>query len=89
MSRYETMLAHLPCNTYPCPLSKIKPFCEGHPTYGETSHNPWPEGYCSLAQVLRPIEEVPFQGSPGTNDNPTVSHPSPITRPSIPIMVGG
>ena len=39
--------------------------------------------------MLGPIEEVPFQGNPGPNDNPTASHPSPITRPSIPVMVGG
>ena len=51
--------------------------------------NPWPEEYHSLAQILIHIEEVPFQGNPGPNNNPTVSHPGPITRPSIPVMVGG
>ena len=89
MSRYESMLARLPCNTDPWPLSEIKPSLEDHPTYGETSRNPWPGGYCSVAQVLGPIEEVPFQGNPGPNDNPIVSHPGPITRPSIPVVVRG
>ena len=83
------MSAHLHCNTNPWPLSEIKPSLEDHPTYGETSRNPWPEGYNSLAQVLGPIEEVPFQGNPDPNDNPAVSHPGPVTRPSIPVMVGG
>ena len=50
--------------------------------------DPWPEGYRSLAQVLGPIEEVPFQGNLGPNDNPTVSHLGPIATPSIPVMVG-
>ena len=89
MSHYETMLARLPCNIDPWPLSKIKPSPEGHPTYGETSRKPWPKGYHSLAQVLGPIEEVPFQGNPGPNDNPMVSHLGPFTKPSIPVMVGG
>ena len=89
MSRYETMSAHLTCNIDPWPLSEIKPSSEGHPTYGDTSCNPWTEGSCSLAQVLGHIEEVPFQGNSGPNDNPIVSHPGPITRPSIPVMVGG
>ena len=51
--------------------------------------DPWPDGYHSLAQVLGLIEEVPFQGNPDQNDNPTVSHPGPVTRPSIPVMAGG
>ena len=68
---------------------KIKPSSKGHPTYGENSRNPWPEGYRSLAQVLGPIEEIPFQGNPGLNHNPIASHHEPIARPSIPIMVGG
>ena len=83
------MSTHLPCNTNPWPLAKIKPSSEGHPTYGETYRNPWPEGYRSLAQVLGPIEEVPFQGNIGPNENPIVSHSRPVTRPSIPVMVGG
>ena len=83
------MSARLPRNTDPWPLSEIKPSPEGHPTYGKTSRNPWPEGYLSLAQVLGPIEEVPFQGNTGPNDIPIVSHPGPITRPSIPVMVVG
>ena len=41
MSRYETMSAHLPRNIAPWPLYEIKPSLEGHPTYSETSHNPW------------------------------------------------
>ena len=89
MSRHETVLARLTRNIDPWPLSEIKHFPEGHPTYCESSCNPWPEGYRSLAQVLGPIEEVPFQGNPGPNDNPTVSHPGPINRLSIPIVVGG
>ena len=88
MYRYETISARLPHNTDPWPLSEIKPSSEVHPTYGETSCNPWPEGYRSLAQVLGPIEEVPFQGNPGLNDNPTVSDPGPVTRNFIPAMVG-
>ena len=60
VSHYETMLYRLPHNIDPWPLSKIKPSPEGHPTYGETSRNPWPEGYRSLAQVLGPIEELLF-----------------------------
>ena len=83
------MSARLPCNTDPWPLSEIKPSSKGHPNYGDTSLNPCPDGYCSLAQVLGPIEEVPLQGNPSLNDNPIVSHLDPITRPSIPIMVGG
>ena len=39
--------------------------------------------------MLGPIEEIPFQGNLGLNDNPTVSHPEPVTRPSILVMVGG
>ena len=39
--------------------------------------------------MLGPIEEFAFQGNPGPNDNPIVSHLGPITRPSIPVMVGG
>ena len=78
MSHYETLLARLPRNTDPWPEAEIKPSFEGCLTYGENSRNPWPEGYRSLAQVLGPIEEISFQGNPG-----------PITRPSIPIMVGG
>ena len=89
MSHHEAISARLPHNTDPWPLSKIKPSSDGHPAYGETCRNPCPDGYCSLAQVLGPIEEVPFQGNPGRNDNPIVSHPDPVTRPSIPIMVGG
>ena len=56
MSLYETMPAHLPRSIDPWTIAKIKPSSEGHPTYGETSCNPWPEGYRSLAQVLGPIE---------------------------------
>ena len=89
MSRHEFVSARLPHNIDPWPLAEIKPSSDGNPTYGETSHNPWPKGYRSLDQVLGPIEEVPFQGNPGPNDNPIVSHLGPITRPSIPVMVGG
>ena len=39
--------------------------------------------------MLGPIEEIPFQSNLGLNDNPIVSHLDPITRPSIPFMVGG
>ena len=39
--------------------------------------------------MLGPIEEVPFQGNPGPNDNPIVSHTGPDTRRSILVMVGG
>ena len=60
MSRYETMSSRFPRNTNHWTLFGIKHSFEVHPTYGETSHNPWPEGYCSLPQVLGPIEEVPF-----------------------------
>ena len=79
----------LPRNIDPCPLSKIKPSSDGHPPYGENSRNPWPEGYHSLAQTLGPIEEISFQGNLGLNGNPTISHPNPVPRPSIPVMVGG
>ena len=89
MSCYETMSNHLPYNTDPWPLYEIKPSFEGRPTYGDNSRNPWPKGYHSLAQVLGPIEEIPFQGNLGPNDNPIVSHPGPVTMPSIPVMVGG
>ena len=89
MSRYETLQERLPRNIDPWPEAEIKPSSKGHPTYGENSRNPWPEGYRSLAQVLGPIEEIPFQGNPCLNHNPTVSHPRPITRPSIPVMVVG
>ena len=87
MSHYETMTARLPPNIDPSPIAEIT--SDGHQTYGETSRNPWPDGYRSLAQLIGPIEEVPFQGNPGPNDNTTVSHLGPVTRPSIPIMVGG
>ena len=89
MSRHEAMSAHLPCNTNPWPLAKIKPYFDGYPIYGVTSHTPWPEGYHSLAQALGHIEEIPFQGNPGPNENSTISHSGPITRPYIPVMVGG
>ena len=39
--------------------------------------------------MLGPIEEISFQGNLGLNNNPIVSHPEPIARPSIPVMVGG
>ena len=42
------MLAPLPCKIDPWPLAEFKPSSDGHPTHGETSHNPWPEGYRSL-----------------------------------------
>ena len=51
--------------------------------------NPWPDGYHSLAQIVGPIDEIPFQGNPGQNDNPIVSHPGSVTRPPLPVMVGG
>ena len=70
MSHYETMPARLPHNKDPWPIAEIKPSSEGRPTYGETSRNPWHEGYHSLAQILGPIEEAPFQGNLGPNDNP-------------------
>ena len=89
MSHYENLQPRLPRTTDPWPEAKIKPSYEGRPTYGENSRNPWPEGYRSLAQVLGPIQEIPFQSNLGLNDNPIVSHPYPITRPSIPVMVGG
>ena len=89
MSHHEVVSALLPRNIAPWPLAEIKPSSDGHPTYGDTYHNPWPEGYHSLAPMLGHVEEVPFQGNRGPNDNPTVSHPIPITRPSIPVMVGG
>ena len=89
MSHYEALPKGLTHNIEPCPEAKIKPSSDGHPTYGEASHNPWPGGYRSLTQVLGPIEEIPFQGNPGLNHNPTVSHLGPITRPSIPVIVGG
>ena len=85
MSHYETIPARLLRNTDPWP----EPSSEVHPTYGEPSRIPRPKGYHSLDQVLGPIQEIPFQGNPGLNDNPTVSHPDTITRPSIPVMVGG
>ena len=69
------MSARIPHNIDPWPLSEIKTSFEGHPTYGDTSRNPWPEGYCSLAQVLGPIEEIAFESNPVLNENPTVSHP--------------
>ena len=56
MSHHETLPTQLPRNTDPWIEAEIKPSSDGHPTYGETSHNPWPEGYHSLAQVLGPIE---------------------------------
>ena len=89
MSRYETISGRLPRNTDPWPEAEIKPSSDGHPTYGENSRNPWPEGYRSLAQALGPIEEILFQGNLGLKHNPIVSHTEPITKPSIPIMVGG
>ena len=85
MSRHESISAHLPHNTDPWP----EPSSEGHPTYGKPSRIPRPKGYHSLDQVLGPIQEIPFQGNPGLNENPTVSHPDPVTRPSIAVMVGG
>ena len=48
MSRYETLPARLPRNTDPWPKAEIKPSSDGHPTYGETSRNPYPEGYHSI-----------------------------------------
>ena len=51
--------------------------------------DPWPDGYRSLAQIVGPIDEIPFQSNPGQNDNPTVSHPGSITRPPLPVLVGG
>ena len=89
MSRHETLPAQLPHNIHPWTEAEIKSSSNGHPTYGETSHNPWPKGYHSLAQALGPIEEIMFQGSPGLNHKTTVSYLGPITRPSIPIVVGG
>ena len=89
MSHHETLPKRLPHNTDPWHEAEIKPSSDGHPIYGETSHNPWPKGYHSLAQLIAPIEEVPCQGNPDPNHNPTVSHPGPITTPSIPVMFGG
>ena len=51
--------------------------------------DPWPDVYRSLAQIVSPIGEIPFQGNPGQNDNPIVSHPGSVTRPPLPVMVGG
>ena len=51
--------------------------------------DPWPDGYRSLAQIVGPIDEIPFQGNLGQNDNPIVSHPGSVTRPPLPVMVAG
>ena len=56
MSHYEALHARLCHNTDPWPEAEIKPSSEGFPSYGESSHNPWPEGYHSLAQVLGHVE---------------------------------
>ena len=53
----------------------VPPHASHHGTiFARLSHlsDPWPDGYRSLDQVLGLIEEVPFQGNPGPNDNPIV-----------------
>ena len=43
MSCYETLPTQLTRNIDPWPKDEIKPSSISHPTYGDTSRNPWPE----------------------------------------------
>ena len=57
----ETISARLPCNTDPWTLVEIKPSSDGHPTYGETSHNLGQTSNSALAGLSsRPVSSHPI-----------------------------
>ena len=55
--------------------------------------DPWTSIYCTLVEILAPINDLSPHGvtshNPGQTSNPTVLNPRYVSSPPIPSVVGG